>query len=450
MFEGYLILTAVVILATLWACYQRSRDPLSPLVVFAPMLLYVYVYHPYVISRNAELDNFFRDPADIEYILLVNLVSLCAFCLGASHHKTVRGNDQRFRILDLDASPRTRQRFLSLALLLGTVSFAAFWWLVSHSGGVVRMFQTHKPYFVSASGYVGELPMLTFPALLLMATAWQGKKMTASRLLIALYIASPQITWSIIGKRRGTIFLTVTALAATWYLIKNKKPNWKVIFGGVTMLGLLLLFVFVNRKATPQSDMTVAATLTGEQRLTPGDEFVAAGAMILASERYSHHFWGVRVFAMFIVRPIPSFLWPDKWKFMGLEWMETHPGLYGLTTSQWQQALDFNPALGTAGGFVADAFMEWSWGGVIACYALGYIFSWLWKKWVLQGGVWTIIYVESMILSIFLPSQSLGAWAYRFALLVVPTAIIFRHLIPTSRPSSNAPTPSSQLYVQQF
>jgi hypothetical protein len=272
------------------------------------------------------------------------------------------------------------------------------------------------------------------------AAAWQGRRLTFDRFLLALYIASPQIAWAIIGKRRGTIFLITATIAACWYLIKNKKPNWKVMIGGVGMLGLLLLFVVAHRRAGTEHDLGLNSTLTGSHRLTEGDEFVAGGAMIVASERYSHHFWGIRVFAMFLVRPIPSAFWPTKWQDLGLGWMETQPGLYGLTTSQWQQALGFDPALGTAGGFVADAYMEWSWGGVLACYILGYGFSWLWKRWVTRGGVWTVIYVEAMILSIFLPSQSLGAWSYRFALLAVPTAFVFHLLIPKSaRARSLAP-----------
>ncbi len=458
MSELYLLLTAVVILTALLVSYRRTGDPLSPLVIFAPMLFYVYAYHPFVIQSGdislsaptifdgrpwiAEtsptanpLCVFFPRSGDIEYILLVHLISVTAFCLGASYYRRTTGDDQRFRILEQAVSPRVRQRFFQLSLVLGTLGFVAFWWLVSRSGGLVRMFFHPKPFLISTSGYIGELPMLTYPALLLLAACWQGQRLTGGRLLTLLYIASPQVSWAIIGKRRGTIFLIAAMLAACWFLMKNKKPNWTVILGGVGMLGLLLLFVVAQRQTSALPDIALQeiglqATLTGNHPLTTGDEFVAAGATILASKQYGHHFWGARAISMFLIRPIPSAFWPTKWHDIGLEWMETQPGMYGLTTSQWNSAMGFSPALGTAGGFVADAYLEWSWGGVVACYFLGFGFSWLWKQWGIHGGVWTALYIEAMILSVYLPSQSLGAWSYRFALLDVPTVVVFRGLIP--------------------
>ncbi len=341
MSEVYLLLTAVVILVALLVSYRRTGDPLSPLVTFAPMLFYVYAYHPFVIQfgeipittvMNSErslfvaaatsaanpLSSFFPRQGDVEYILLVNLISVSAFCLGASYYRRSVGSEQRFRILEQAASPRVRQRFLQLSFVLGTLAFVAFWWLVSRSGGPLRMLSHPKPFLTSTSGYIGEMPMLTYPALLLLAATWQGQRLTLPRLLTLLYVASPQISWAIIGKRRGTIFLIAAMLAACWFLIKNKKPNWKVIIGGVGMLGLLLLFVVTHRQASPQEDLGLQATLTGNHPLTTGDEFVAAGATILASEKYGHHFWGARACSMFVIRPIPSVFWPTKWQDMGL------------------------------------------------------------------------------------------------------------------------------------
>jgi hypothetical protein len=430
MFDLYLLLTACVILGSLAVAYRRTSDPLSPLVTFTPMLLYVYVYRPFVIQD--QLGSFIRRPSDQEHVLLVNLISIAAFCFGAIHFRRSTGDAQRFQILEIDVSPRVRRRFLNLSLVLATAATLSFWWLVDQSGGPMRMLYHPKPFLASATGYLGEMPMLTYPAILLLAAAWQGQRLNFGRFLIAFYVASPQIAWALLGKRRGTIFLILAMLGAFWYVVRNKRPNWKIIIGGVGCLGLLLLFVASSRSGNTE---TLNDTLSG-QALSEGDEFVAAAATILASEYNNHHFWGLRVFAMFLVRPIPSFLWESKWKDLGLDWMVTQPGLCGMTTLEWQQAVGFDPSLGTAGGFVADAYLEWSWGGAVACYGLGFFFSWLWKKWVTLGGVWTAIYVEAMILSIYLPSQSLGAWAYRFALLAVPTAVLFRLLAPKRKTES--------------
>ncbi len=452
--EFYLMLTGGVILGSLLWSYRRTRDPMSPLITFAPMLFYVYVYHPFVIMGSEGLNRFFPDPEDIEYALLVNLVSITAFCGGASYQRAKSGDIRRFQILEQDVSPRVRQRFFNLSVILGTMSFVSFWWLVFQSGGPMLMLKHPKPFFASASGYIGEMPMLTFPAIMLLAAAWQGRRLSLGRFLFALYIASPQISWAILGKRRGTIFLIAAALAAFWYLVRNKRPNWKVILGGVGILGLLLLFVTVNRRHGNSmnfggnSQSRLSDALSGNT-LKEGDEFVSATGMVLTSAYFNHHYWGKRFFAIFFIRPIPSFLWESKWKDFGLIGLQTAPGLGGMSIIQWRQVVGFEPTSGNAGGFVADAYLEWSWGGALACYALGFGFSWLWKRWVTRGGVWTVLYVEAMILTVFLPSQSLGAWGYRFALLAVPTALVFRYLLPKKSrgPFASSPSPLS---IQTF
>ncbi len=215
-------------------------------------------------------------------------------------------------------------------------------------------------------------------------------------------------------------------LGAFWYVVRNKRPNWKIIIGGVGCLGSCSC---LWQPARHRNAETLNDTLSG-QLLSEGDEFVSAAAMILASEYNGHHYWGLRVFAIFLVRPIPSFVWETKWQDLGLEWMVSQPGLCGMTTLQWQQAVGFDPALGTAGGFCRRRVSGMVVGGGLRVLWSRILLQLALEEVVAEGGVWTAIYVEAMILSIYLPSQSLGAWAYRFALLSVPTAVLFRLLIP--------------------
>lgn len=439
MIELYLLLTALVILLSMLISYQRTSDPLSPLFTFTPMLFYVYVYHPYTLLAGQTIHKYFPDPSDIEYVLLLNLLCLAGFCVGACRFRRAASDDPRFRILEQDASQRVRRRFLHLSLILGTMASLGFWWMVFQSGGPQMMWRQPKPSLGAASGYIGEMPMLTYPAMLLLAAAWQGRPMTLERVLVALYIASPQISWAILGKRRGTIFLIAATLAAFWSLVRNKRPNGKVVLSGVGMLGLFLLFVAANRSSGTTFDLgtdsltRLSQTLQSDN-LDGGDEFISATALVLTSDHFHHHYWGKRFFALFAIRPIPSFLWERKWIDLDLAGLQKAPGLGGMSPWMWRQAVGFLPTSGSAGGFVSDAFLEWGWGAVVVCYGLGYFFSWLWKQWVSRGGVWTLVYIEAMILCVHLPSQSLGSWAYRFALLAVPTFLFFR--LFTSRKSS--------------
>lgn len=431
MTEIYLLLTGLVIVSSLIASYQRTRDPMSPLVVFAPMLFYVYVFHAYAVISNPQFSSFLPNIADLEFVLLVNLFSILGFCLGICHYRRGANDQQRFQILDRDTSPGVRRRFFQLAILLGVMASLSFWYMVFTAGGPVELFRQAKPSFGRHSGYIGEMPMLAFPAIFLLAAAWQGRRLTFPRFLIAFLVASTQIAQCVIGKRRGTIFLTAAVLAAFWYVVKNKKPNWKAIVAGTCALGLVLLYVAANRSANALTNISdgnterLANVLT-VSTLTAGDEFISSSGIILTSHRFQNHHWGKRIFATIFVRPIPSFLWERKWEFFGLERLKYQPGGGGMKRSEWLEAVGFRSLSGSATGFAADAFLEWSWGGAIACYVLGRSFGWLWKQWVSKGGAWTVVYAEAMALSVFLPSQSLGAWLYRFMLLSVPTLLIFR------------------------
>ena len=397
------------------------------------MLFYVYAYHTYVVISHPNISNFLPNSSDIEFVLLVNLLSILGFCLGICHYRRSGTDQQRFQILEQETTTAVRRRFFRLGILLGTMAFASFWYMVFSAGGPVKLYLQSKPSFGRHSGYLGEMPMLTFPALFLLAAAWQGRRFTFARFMIAFYVASTQISFSIIGKRRGTIFLTAAVLAAFWYVVRNKKPNWKAMIGGTCALGLVLLYVAANRSSNALTSIgegnndRLANTLTVNE-LTAGDEFISSAGVILTSHHFQNHYWGKRILVIILIRPIPSFIWEGKWEFFGLQNLKYQPGGGGMQRSQWMDAVGFRTTSGSATGFVADAYLEWSWGGVIACYFLGRGFGWLWKQWVSKGGVWTVIYAESMILSVFLPSQSLGAWLYRFLLLSIPTALIFRFI----------------------
>lgn len=431
MTDIYLLLTTTAIIGCLLYSYQRTRDPMSPLVVFAPMLFYVYVFHAYGVISNPEFSSYLPNTADVEFVLLVNLLSILGFGLGICHYRRGANDQQRFQILDQETSPTVRRKFFQLGVLLGVMASVSFWYIVYSAGGPAFLLRQAKPSFGRHSGYIGEMPMLAFPAIFLLAAAWQGRRLTFSRLLIAIGVASTQIAQCVLGKRRGTIFLTAAVLASFWYVVRNKKPNWKAIIGGTCALGLALLYVAANRSSNTLTNIgdgnteRLANVLTVSS-LNSGDEFISASGIILTSHRFQNHHWGKRIFVTMFIRPIPSFLWEKKWEFFGLERLKYQPGGGGMRKSEWLEAVGFKTKSGSATGFAADAFLEWSWGGVIACYVLGRGFGWLWKQWVSKGGVWTVVYAESMILSVFLPSQSLGAWLYRFMLLSVPTLLIFR------------------------
>lgn len=439
MSEALILLTGLAIVLITFAGLSRTRDPLFPLTILAPMLLYVYVYAPLVRVSSGALQPLFPDQEDLTPVHVLNLLAVTAFCVGCIWRCRPPKVNNRFGIL-LQPVPRgTRRRMQALAIALGLISCGAFAFIIQYSGGWTKVFSHAKPFLRSPTGYVGEMPMLSYPAIFILAFAYQGRRVTIGRWLAMLGVMLPQIIMATLGGRRGPMFLVVCSYLGAWCIIHRRRPRIRSVIGGLTVVGCLMLLLQGNRGNLfrpwkGEIETKYIEQLWSVPDLTYGDEYVVACATVLVSSEYAHHYWGSRYFATFIVRPIPSFLWPSKYKDMGLGWMQTDPGKSGIPTSQWYESVGFEPAGGAAGGFVADLFLEFSWGCIIVCFLLGMIFSTIWKRWVTRGQLWTLLYFEVMILSVYLISQSLGAWLYRLILVGALTLIFWRTSVPKLSP----------------
>lgn len=440
MHELLILLTAAVILIAAWRALTTTRDPFAPMVVFSPMLMYMFVYAPWTRLRSAGIRRFFPNTEALEIVFVAFFLGVTSFCIGLSWGRVSRrAPDRRFELLPDGISKNVRRKLFQLACLMGITANAAHWYMIHYSGGWSSVFGVAKPYLQTPSGYIGELPMLSYPALLMLAVAWQGKRMTVPRVLLFLLIAIPQLNMATFGGRRGPMFLIVCALAGCWCIVHSRRPRMKTVIAGGIALGVVLLLLGGNRSNLfkpweGEVDFSVVSDrLTTNEELTTGDEFVAGSAMIIASSELERHYWGVRYFTTFFVRPIPSAIWPTKYHDMGLGWMRDAPGSSGIYDSEWVNLLGFIPAGGNAGGFIPDVFLEFSWGMVLACFVIGRIYSACWKRWRTRGGLWIFLYFELLILSVYLPSQSVGAWLYRMLILGFPTWLIWKRVIAPTR-----------------
>ncbi|MCA9025594.1 MAG: oligosaccharide repeat unit polymerase [Planctomycetaceae bacterium] len=439
MVESLIILTGIVIAGFSLGGLKRSRDPLFPLVIMGPMLLYVYVYQPLVSVTAPTRVQIFPSLEPLVMVHVVNLLAVSAFCVGCIWHRRPRGVDHRFDVLRQELGPRIRNRIFSLGIILGLLACGSFAFMVQYSGGWTKVFSVAKPFVRGPSGYIGEMPMLSYPAVFLLAISFQGRRLTPVRILTMILVLMPHVIMATIGGRRGPTFLVTCSLVGAWCIIRQRPPKVRSILVGLGAVGCLMLLLQSNRnnlfKFWDRSDLDLTGIeqLWSPPQLTYGDEYVVATATIITSSELAHHYWGVRYFAQFVVRPFPRFLWPSKYEDLGVGWMATDPGKSGISTSEWLDVVGFEPAGGSAGGLVMDLFLEFSWGAIPVCFLLGLMFSSIWKRWVSRGGIWTLIYVEMMILSVYLITQSVGAWLYRTMLLVGMTWIFWRTNMPRQR-----------------
>jgi hypothetical protein len=439
MHEVLIFLTGLVIVGSGWRALAMTRDVFAPAVVFAPMLLYMFAYLPWTRLESSDIVILFPDREVLDIVFLAFFSGVTAFCIGLSWgHVSRRLPDRRFELLPNGLSIPARRKLFRLACLLGITANAAFWFMIYYSGGWKKVFSIAKPFLSAPSGYVGELPMLVYPAMIMAAVAWQGSRLTPPRILLLVLLAFPQVIMATFGGRRGPMFLVVCTFVGCWCIVHSRRPKLATMAVGIVLLGLLMMLLGGNRGDLfrpweNEVDFTVVRDrLTATDDLSVGDEFVAGCAMIIGSNELGRHYWGLRYVTQFVVRPIPSEIWPTKYHDMGMGWMRDMPGSSGIYDSEWISMLNFVPAGGNAGGFIPDLFLEFSWGMVLFCFLIGRLYSEAWKRWRVRGGLWVLLYFELLILSVYLPSQSVGAWLYRMMLLGLPTWLIWKKVIVPS------------------
>jgi len=434
MIEQLLWLTGGIVLVSIVLAYAWNRDPLHPMMYLGPMLIYIYAFVPAALFYRGVVGDRFPDESDVMYAQTFICAGIACFCAGCLYHR-VRLDRGRFLRLNLSFSPDVRHRLLVLSYWLGAIGVGAFVYMMVRSGGISSAYSQPKGGGSAESGYITSAPLLTIIGMMLYLLAEQGKKRTFKTLVLLAGFISPHIIHGILSASRGTTFLALATLVFGWYLTSARRPSPRTILAAVTAIGVLMIFLKSQRREiyigsdlqfNQQSFMESLVPVSPET----GDISTYSWGLILTSHHLNKHYWGQRYAVQLFVRPIPKQLWPTKYQDTGMGDMVTAPGSGGFTLREWFSAVGWVPNAGSATGFVADSYVEFAWGGLVVCLLVGLLYSYLWKQSIVRKGIWTIVYFEACVVSVFLPTQGLtSAWAYRFIFLAAPTVLIWRYLI---------------------
>lgn len=418
--------------------YTTTHDALHPLIYLSPLFVYAYIFKPLSLGYVGVLESYF-DPSQLMYVQIVNTLGLAAFCLGAMRHAhLVTGIRVPAPIaraeLEKLLTPAVRQRVREIAWVMGGLAVATYWVMIFSVGGLGVAYGSAKGGVSATSGYVGEMPMLCLSAIGLLYFAWTGQRVTIMRLLTLLLVASPLIVHGLLGARRGPTFMVMAALLIGGYLVSPKRPRLATVFATVFLLGILLLFLVNNRQrifigGAALDEWADAPAQASGNNINSGEDWIFSSGMMLASDDSSTHYWGGRLLANLFIRPIPRQVWPDKYQDIGLGWMENQDEMAGMADNEWLNAVGWLPQRGAAAGFIADLYLEFSYLGFVFCYGFGWLYSYLWRRSVIDRGGWSILYLFAAILSIYVPTQSISAWLYRFVFLSVPTMTLWHILV---------------------
>jgi hypothetical protein len=220
------------------------------------------------------------------------------------------------------------------------------------------------------------------------------------------------------------------ALLFAVYTIAGRRPKLAVVVPAVAVLGLLTIWLVNNRGRiyigtdwTPAQQASLVYRQGGD--IGTGDDWAYGAGVMLTSREYGTHRWGWRYVGHLLVQPVPRQLWPNKYQAVGLGWLSEQGYSMGMSANEWNRTVGWIPAGGSACGVVADFYAEFGYLSPLACFAFGWLYSYLWRRSTCDGGLWRATYLFAVILSIYVPTQNFNAWYYRFLMMSIPTAIVW-------------------------
>jgi oligosaccharide repeat unit polymerase len=435
MMEQLIWATGILLLGAMGIAYYKYRDPLHPMMYLGPMLFYMYAFVPATLFYHDLIGEFFHDESRLVMAQTVNLCGLLLFSVGCLSGR-IPARAQFFLQVPFQLLPVTRIRLVRASYALAAIGLGTCLFQMAQSGGLMAVYGEAKGGTLGglSSGYASEAPLLTIPATMLYLLSQTGERLKVKTVALMLLFNLPHLGYAILGARRGPAFMVFATLLFGWYVARSRRPALRTVVAWLGGVGILMMFLISHRSQIYiGSDFSFDQEALTEAILPSktgvGDTTVYAWGLIVASDFHHKHTWGRRYFTQLFIRPIPRQIWPTKYEDMGMGLVVNQPGSGGMTSSEWVSALGWVPDAGSAAGFIADAFVEFSWAGMIVCGLVGWFYGVLWKRSILLKGVYSLLYIEAAIVSVYIPTQSvLSAWFYRFLLLAAPTYLVWKWL----------------------
>ena len=429
MFELMLLTAAIVAAAGLVIAYDGSRDAFHPLVLIAPMLLFLYAWMPWQLLRHNALERFF-DNDQLMFVQGLNILGVLGFVAGC----LLVGVRMRGKSAAPEISQRTARRLLGGAAALGLVGLVCWSVAITNVGGFTAAFSTSYSGGQDASGYVRDGAMLLLVGLLLAVTSLSAGGPRLPGIALALVFGLPWTASALLMGRRGPTFNLMVVLMMGWFLNRRKRPPLLLVIAGGALLGWFVLFLVTNRSQLYLgSDFAAVKTDVASEvdQANTGNEYIYGSGTVLSAERRDHYFWMRRYLAQVTVRPIPSAVWPTKYEDFGVPELLHNAG----TGEGFGDTLGWVGAIGSAPGIIADLWIEVWWFAPVLMFLLGAVYGGVWKRAVLRGGPWATQYTVLAALSIYLVMQTGEAVIFRTLELSVPAWLAWKWALRPPAPA---------------
>lgn len=431
-----LIAIAVVIVLGVLHVWSGERDALHPFFVIGPLLGYAYVIEPFLLYWNGSLERIFPDVSKLNYVNGVNAIAVLAFTVGACG-----GVGQR-RFVPMQSDPGTRLRMTQAAAILGTIAVLSYWITILAAGGFVEAYNQAKGGGRASSGYLGEASNLGLVAALLIGLARKGQGFRKGDIVLLFFVVSPVLLQGTFGGRRGPLFLSLAAIVFAWFVSRRVRVTATQVglAFGIILLSVVLVWSQRQHMHLGGANKKINMALFQQHLLSKdagsGSNYAYGSAYVLVTRETEDLTWGRKIFVNLIVRPIPKQLWANKYEDVGADWVNAaHPGLGQFSAESWMNTVGWIPYAGSAAGSLADLYGEFGLGAIVAFFLLGKLLAVIRHRSRKLGGIWDLLFLEAMAVSIYLATQSFSAFYHRFLVMAVPTYLVWRLLI--QRPSKD-------------
>ena len=423
-FQIMLFGVAAIAIIGVVCALDGSRDVFHPLLLIAPMLGLLYAWMPWKLLTVNGLAQFF-DEEQLRFVQTLNLLGVLAFvaCCLAVGVRIPRKSRKRVYL-----SARSVNRLLIGGAIAGIIGLGCWATTIINVGGFVNAYSTSYTGGWDASGYVrdGSILLLVGVMMAAMVRSAGGPRWPAYAMIAVFGL--PWLSGALLMARRGPTFELAIVLLMGWYVNRTKRPPLIAVGAAGICLGWLVLFLVTNRGAiylgSDQAMKTDVSNIV--EKPDTGNEFIYGTGTVLSSARRDHYFWMRRYLAQIIVRPIPSSIWPTKYEDFGVPEL-----LYNAGTGQgFGDTLGWEGATGSAPGLIADMWIEGWWLAVPMMGGLGFLYGFVWRKCVTEGGPWSSQLVILSALSIYLVMQTMEAFLFRALLLSIPCWLTWRWALP--------------------
>lgn len=437
----------VTLAALMWmvaTAWHRHRDPLHPAIFLGPLLGYSYVAEPLLLSDVVA--EWFHSTNDVLMVLALNCFCIIALAAGMSFRR--RSSRQP---LVAKHSFHTAI-LLQIAFILSAAGALGFAWGIVNVGGFAEAYSRHKGGGRYSSGYVGEAINLGLIAAMLVGVARWRKGLMPHHVALVFLGILPNLIQGTFGGRRGPLFLSLGAGLLVSIVSARKRPRVSTMMAGVAIICCIVLVMWSQRQTLHLGSESFSFDwdrlwkFAKAEDVDQGNNFIYGTGLVTTTSHVGEYSYGKKFLVNVLIRPIPGFLWPNKYRDVGADWITTtNPGFAGFRSREWVAAVGWVPLSGSSAGSISDVFGEFGWFTIALFFALGRGFAVVYDRHIKYGGLWTALMLESTVLSIYLATQSFSAFYHRFLLLAVPTVLAWHLFVKRRRQVGLVPAPLPSL-----